>query len=163
MISRFYKNYFDSDLLITLNKLIENWETEVVCFKDADRDYEKNKVGQYFSAISNEANLKGLQCGWLVFGVNTEREIVGSEYLNTKELNNLKCEISAGTTGNISFIDIFEVYPIVNGEKKRVIMFWIPAATTSVPTEWQNRFYGRYDGSLSLLTIEDLGRDIQSG
>ena len=55
----------ESELLELLNKLIQNWETEVAEFKEAGKDYDKNKIGQYFSAISNEANLKGLQHGWL--------------------------------------------------------------------------------------------------
>ena len=46
------------DLIATLINLIKNWETEVVEFKEANRDYDKDKIGQYFSAISNEANLK---------------------------------------------------------------------------------------------------------
>ena len=108
------------DLIATLINLIKNWETEVVEFKEANRDYDKDKIGQYFSAISNEANLKGLQYGWLIFGVrNKDRKIVGSEYRNKKGLDTLKLEISEGTTGGISFIEIFEVYPIVDAEPKR--------------------------------------------
>jgi ATP-dependent DNA helicase RecG len=66
---------------------------------------------QYFSAISNEASLKGLQCGWLVFGVcNKTRKIVGTDYRDTRGLETLKHEIAQNTTGGITFIDIFEVY-----------------------------------------------------
>ena len=120
----------DSELCSILNKLILSWESEVVEFKEAGKDYDKNKIGQYFSAISNEANLKGLQHGWLVFGVrNKDRMIVGSDYRNSKGLDVLKQEISVGTTGGISFIEIYEVYPLIDGEKKRVILFQIPAAT----------------------------------
>ena len=121
----------DSELCSILNKLILSWESEVVEFKEAGKDYDKNKIVQYFSAISNEANLKGLQHGWLVFGVrNKDRMIVGSDYRNSKGLDVLKQEFSVGTTGGISFIEIYEVYPLIDGEKKRVILFQIPAATT---------------------------------
>ena len=66
-----------NDLLITLDNLIVNWENEVVEFKAANNDYDREKIGQYFSAISNEANLKGIQYGWLVFGVrNKDKEIL---------------------------------------------------------------------------------------
>ena len=51
----------NSELCEVLIKLIKNWETEVVEFKEAGKDYDKNKIGKYFSAISNEANLKRLQ------------------------------------------------------------------------------------------------------
>ena len=52
------------ELCSVLNKLILSWESEVVEFKEAGKDYDRNKIGQYFSAISNESNLKGLQHGW---------------------------------------------------------------------------------------------------
>ena len=66
-----------------------------------------------------------------MFGVrNKDRMIVGSDYRNSKGLDVLKQEISVGTTGGISFIEIYEVYPLIDGEKKRVNLFQIPAATT---------------------------------
>jgi ATP-dependent DNA helicase RecG len=149
----------DADLLITLNNLIANWENEVVEFKEANNDYDKKKIGQYFSAISNEANLKGFQHGWLVFGVrNNDRKIVGSDYRNSKGLQTLKHEISTGTTGGISFTDIFEVYPSVDGEKRRVVMFQIPAAATAIPTGWQNHYYGRNGESISALSVAEQDR-----
>jgi ATP-dependent DNA helicase RecG len=62
---------------------------------------------KYFSAISNEANLKGLQYGWLIFGVNNKtKAVVGSDCRNTRGLETLKHEIAQDTTGNMSFIDI---------------------------------------------------------
>ena len=152
-------NARNADLIATLNSLITNWETEVVEFKEANKDYDKDKIGQYFSAISNEANLKGLQYGWLVFGVrNKDRKIIGSEYRNKKGLDTLKLEIAQGTTGSISFIEIFEVYPLVDGEEKRVVMFQIPAAATAIPTGWHDHFYGRNGESLGALSVEELDR-----
>ena len=38
-----------------LNVLMERWETEIVEFKEAKGGYSEDKIGQYFSAISNEA------------------------------------------------------------------------------------------------------------
>lgn len=147
------------ELCSVLDRLISSWESEVVEFKEAGKDYDKNKIGQYFSAISNEANLKGLQHGWLVFGVrNKDRKIVGSDYRNNKGLDALKQEISMGTTGGISFIEIYEVYPVVNGEKKRVILFQIPAATTATPTGWNDHFYGRNGESLGALSVNEIDR-----
>lgn len=149
----------NDELCAILHNLISNWESEVAEFKEAGNDYDKNKIGQYFSAISNEANLKGLQYGWLVFGVrNKDRQIVGSEYRNNKGLETLKQEISVGATGGISFIEIYEAYPIVEGEKKRVVMFQIPAATTAIPTGWHDHFYGRNGESLGALSVEELDR-----
>ncbi len=148
-----------SELLQILDNLIINWENEVVEFKEANNDFDKDKIGQYFSAISNEANLKGLQYGWLVFGVrNKDKAIVGSDYRNTVGLETLKHEVSTLTTGGISFIEIYEVYPKVNEEECRVVMFQIPAAATAIPTGWKNHYYGRNGESLGALSVEELDR-----
>ena len=142
-------------MLNILHALIKSWENEVIEFKEANNDYDLNRIGQYFSALSNEANLKGLQHGWLVFGVrNKTHEIVGTDYRNKQGLEKLKHEIAQNTTGNISFIDIFEVYD----NTKRIIMFKIPAAVVAIPTAWKNHWYGREGESLSALSIEELDR-----
>jgi ATP-dependent DNA helicase RecG len=123
----------NAELLEILRGLIEDWEDEVVEFKQASNDFKLNEIGEYFSAISNEANLRGLQYGWLIFGVsNKTKTIVGSDYRSTSGLNTLKHEIAQDATGNMSFIDIFEVY---DGDK-RVVMFKIPAAVVAMPTAW---------------------------
>jgi len=132
----------DKELLIVLESLIKNWESEVVEFKEATNDFDKNKIGQYFSAISNEANLKQKQYGWLVFGVrNKGKQIVGSDYRDTHGLDILKQD-----------------YPETNNERKRVIMFQIPAAITATPTAWKGHYYGRNGESLGPLSVEELER-----
>lgn len=66
--------YDESDLLAQyyeiLMELMIHWENEIVEFKEAKGQYDTNKIGQYFSAISNEANLKRQQYGWLIFGIS---------------------------------------------------------------------------------------------
>lgn len=143
------------EMILTLYGLIENWENEVIEFKEAGKDYDRDKIGRYFSALSNEANLRGLQYGWLVFGLNNkERKIVGTGYRNSKGLDTLNHEIGSGTTGGMSFIDIYEVFPIVDGGEKRVVMFQIPAAITAIPTGWKNQEYARDGESLVPLSEE---------
>ena len=143
------------EMIITLYGLIDNWENEVIEFKEAEKDYDRDKIGRYFSALSNEANLRGLQYGWLVFGVNNkERKIVGTGYRNSKGLDTLKHEIGAGMTGGMSFIDIYEIFPVVDGVEKRVVMFQIPAAVTAIPTGWHNQEYARDGESLVPLSEE---------
>jgi ATP-dependent DNA helicase RecG len=145
----------NDELLQILRGLILHWEHEVVEFKQASNDYKQNEIGQYFSAISNEANLKGLQHGWLVFGVNNKtREIVNTDYRDTSGLESLKHEIAQNTIGGITFTDVFEVYDNVN----RVVMFKIPAAVTAIPTAWKGHYYGRDGESLSYLSLEELER-----
>jgi ATP-dependent DNA helicase RecG len=148
-------NKMNAELLEILHGLIENWENEVVEFKQASNDYKLDDIGKYFSAISNEANLKGLQYGWLVFGVNNKsKTIVSSDYRNTLGLETLKHEIAQNTTGNLSFLDIFEVYE----DDCRVVMFKIPAAVVAMPTAWKNHWYGREGESLGALSVEELDR-----
>ncbi|MEI6820531.1 MAG: RNA-binding domain-containing protein [Bacteroidota bacterium] len=147
------------ELIQILDELIVRYEYELVEFKEANNDFDKDKIGKYFSAISNEANLKDRQYGWLIFGIrDKDKKIVGSDYRDTNGLDKLKQEISNNTTGRITFIDIFEVYPEIGQEKKRVIMFKIPAAVTSIPTGWNNQYFGRNGESLVPLTLEELDR-----
>ena len=148
-------NKANVELHQTLIGLISNWEHEVIEFKQASKDYRQNDIGKYFSAISNEANMKGLQHGWLIFGVHDKiRGIVGTDYRDTQGLETLKYEISQNTTGGMTFSDIYEVF---DGDK-RVIMFKIPAAVTSTPTAWKGHWYGRSGESLGPLSQDEIDR-----
>ncbi|MBQ4086851.1 MAG: putative DNA binding domain-containing protein [Clostridia bacterium] len=150
----FDKKDGNDDVFSILEKLIENWENEIVEFKEASNDFSNDKIGKYFSAISNEANLQGVQCGWLVFGVNNKsKQITGTDYRDTQGLDNLKHQISINTTGGLTFNNIYEIYPEVDGEKKRIVMFQIPAAAVGIPTGWNNHFYARNGESLTALSI----------
>lgn len=143
------------ELLLKLQGLIANWENEVIEFKEAKNDYDFSKIGQYFSAISNEANLRNLQYGWLVFGVRErDKRIIGTSYRDKAGLLKLKGEIALHTNEYISFIEVFEVYPLVDGEEKRVIMFQIPAASAAIPTTWYGTPYGREGDSVVPLSLE---------
>ena len=53
--------YTDKQLKEKLSQMIESFESEVVEFKEARTNYSFNDIGKYFSALSNEANLRGLQ------------------------------------------------------------------------------------------------------
>lgn len=135
-----------------LQTLIERWEYEIVEFKEAKGQYSEDKIGQYFSAISNEANLKGKQYGWFVLGVseNKEKHPVGTSFKQGKSslLEKLKYTISRNITDEMTFLDVIELYPIYAGKKCRVLMFKIPAAIAGMPTAWNNRYYARNGDSL---------------
>ena len=60
----------DAEYYEILSNLMERWESEIVEFKEAKGQYSEDKIGQYFSAISNEANLRNQQYGWFVLGVS---------------------------------------------------------------------------------------------
>ena len=66
-------------------------ENEIVEFKEAKRTYDFTKLGKYFSALSNEANLKRVKQAWLVFGVKDNQAVVGTQFRPTaKDLQSLK-------------------------------------------------------------------------
>ena len=51
------------------NQLWDHSENEVVEFKKAETNFDVDELGKYFSAISNEANLRDHEFAWIVFGV----------------------------------------------------------------------------------------------
>lgn len=101
-----------SQLLEQLNALLTlPAETEWVEFKEAKSDYSFEKLGKYFSALSNEAALAGRSQGWLVFGVNNQHQVVGTHYRNSRShLDKLKKEIADKTNNRLSFIEIHELF-----------------------------------------------------
>ena len=134
------------------NNLRYHHEDEVVEFKKAENSFDFDDLGKYFSALSNEANLRDKSFGWLVFGVQDKtREIVGTSYKNSmKSLQKLKQDLSQHTTDNNTFRDIYEL----EVEDKRVLVFQIPAAPRGIPMAWQGHFYARRGESLAALDIK---------
>ncbi len=131
-------------------------ETEVFEFKEARNNYDFRKLGKYFSALSNEANLKGKPHAWLVFGIkDKDRTIVGTQFRKSlKDLHSLKGEIANKTTNHITFIENYELY-LPEG---RVIMFQIPAAPKGIPIAFEGHYYGRNGEELSPLNLEKIER-----
>ena len=85
-------HFFDYDSSIKnveyyeiLENLMERWEHEIVEFKEAKGNYDTDKIGRYFSAISNEANLRQQQYGWLIFGVSEKIKLSMWSELHIKE------------------------------------------------------------------------------
>lgn len=111
----------EAELEALLRQLIVDWENEVVEFKAAGEDYSTGTIGKYFSALSNEANLRGNASAWLVFGVdNKTHTIVGTKYGKEPErLSQLKMQITRDTEPRSSFKDIHEL----NLPEGRVLMF----------------------------------------
>ena len=143
----------DAEYYEILEMLMERWEYEIVEFKEAKGGYDTDKIGRYFSAISNEANLRQQQYGWFIFGVgeqNKTKQVVGTSFKKGDKslLERFKYEISKDTANGMTFYDIIEIFPIVNGKEYRVLMFKIPAATTGIPTDWKTNYYERAGESL---------------
>ena len=142
------------ELLIHLDGLITTWENEVVEFKQVGNDYDTDKIGRYFSALANEANLRVAEIAWLVFGVNNKtRTVVGSDYRPESErLQSTKMQIAENTEPSITFRNIHEL----NHPDGRVILFEIPAAPRGMPIAWKGHYYARAGESLVSLGLDKL-------
>lgn len=130
-------------------------ENELVEFKEAKNQYAFDKLGKYFSALSNEANLCGQNRAWLVLGVKDDRTVVGTQFrTKTADLMSLKKEIADKVTHRLTFIAIHEVaHP-----QGRVLLFEIPAAPQGLPIAWDGHYFGRDGESLGALNIEEIER-----
>lgn len=135
--------------------LATNDENEILEYKEAKNQYDFEKLGKYFSALANEANLMEKSDAWLIFGVKDDKSIVGTNFRNdTKSLHGLKAEIANHTTNRITFKDIYEVQT----DKGRVVMFKIPASPQGMPIAWRGHYYGRDGSELQPLNLEELER-----
>lgn len=122
----------DKELASHLATLISRWEYECVEFKEATDSFSTSDIGRYFSALSNEANLRKKDAAWLVFGVrNRDRKIVGTTYRQKSErLHSLKQQIADGAEPSTTFREIHELH-LPEG---RVLLFEIPPAPQGHPS-----------------------------
>ncbi|MDO5845196.1 MAG: ATP-binding protein [Methanocorpusculum sp.] len=142
----------DAELIGILDRLLKlPCENEVFELKEAKNDFDSNKLGKYFSALSNEANLNKVNCAWLVLGIADNKTVVGSHFCEgEKKLQGLKKEIGDKTNNRISFRGVSAF--VYHG--KRVVMFEIPPAVAGVPTSFMGLCYGRDGSSLVALSEE---------
>lgn len=138
------------DKLINIfQSLISHKESEVVEFKKAEKSFDFDDLGRYFSALSNEANLRGLEFAWLIFGYDEKKhEVVGTSYKNSEgALNNVKHDFAQHTTDGQTFREIIPI----EVEGKRILMFKIPASPRNIVMKWKGIAYGRDGESLKPL------------
>ena len=137
-----------------LASLISTWENEVIEFKQAGKNYPTEKIGEYFSALANEANLRGFEKAWLVFGIDNEtRTVIGSEYRPEHDhLQSTKMQISQSSEPSVTFRNIHELHD----PKGRVVLFEIPAAPRGMPISWKGHYFARSGESLTHLGIDKL-------
>lgn len=145
----------EAELTALLNRLLRlPAETEVVEFKEAGNNFDSTKLGKYFSALSNEANLRGHGAAWLVFGVSDQKEVKGSQYRPDRaHLDRLKGEVAAKVSNNLTFREIYELQ---TADGKRVIFFEIPPALRGNPTSWEGHYYARNGEELAALNLDKL-------
>ncbi len=95
-----------SEMPSLLLRIIADVETKVVEYKAAKQNYDFEDIGKYFSALSNEANLRKAECGWLFFGISNDRQIKGTAYRKDSQtpsvgLRRLKHEIAQYTNNDM--------------------------------------------------------------
>lgn len=134
-----------------LAHLLAAGESEIVEFKEAGDGYPMSDIGKYFSALANEANLRGGESGWLIFGVHDKtRTVVGTTYRqDPARLMALKQQITDGIEPATSFRDIH----VLETPGGRVVLFEVPAAPRGMPIAWQGHFYARNHDSLVPLSL----------
>ena len=118
-------------------------------FKKAENNFDFDDLGKYFSALSNEANLRGLPFAWLVFGYDEKKhEIIGTSYKDGEgALNKVKQDLTNNMSDGQTFREIIPVE--VDG--KRILMFKIPASPRNIVMKWKGIAYGRDGESLKPL------------
>lgn len=129
-------------------------EDEVLEFKEKKNGFDKDELGQYYSALANEATLRNKECAWILFGVKNDRTIIGTTVLSTKDqISSIKLNISNFTTNRAGFIEIY----VVKIDNKRVVLFQIPQSPGVVMT-YKGTAYGREGESLVSLSVEKINR-----
>lgn len=137
-----------------LDKLLAlSTETEVVEFKKAEFTYSKDKLGRYFSALSNEANLKDQASAWMVLGVLDDKTINGTS-ITDATINDYKKEMGDHTSPRATFTD---VHRITTGSGD-VLMFEIPRGPIGHVVTWKGHAYGRDGESLVALHEQERGQ-----
>lgn len=144
--------YTTTELEVLLQSLIDDWESEVVEFKQGGAGFSTHDIGKYFSALANEANLREVACAWLVFGVNDKtRKVEGSAYRpDSNNLHSLKQQIGNDTEPSVTLREIYEL----DTAGGRVILFQIPAAPRGLPIAWKGHFYAREGECLAALGMD---------
>lgn len=142
------------ELIVLLDQLVAGWENEVVEFKEATDNFSTSEIGRYFSALANEANLRGADAAWLVFGVsNRTRQVVGTGYrLESDRLQSLKMQIADDSEPSATFRNIHELEHAAG----RVVLMEVPPSPRGIPIAWKGHYYARAGESLTPLQLNKL-------
>ena len=127
--------------------------TEVVEFKQPGKSFDIEQFGRYFSALSNEANLRGHEAAWLVLGANDEKEQGFHFSANPTSITTFKDEIAAKVGSHLT---LRQIYPLPIAEGKGILFFEIPPARLGIPTAWAGCCYTRNGEKLEALSFDKL-------
>ena len=127
--------------------------TEVVEFKQPGKSFDFEQFGRYFSALSNEANLRGHGAAWLVLGANDEKEQGFHLSADPTSVTTFKEEIAAKVGSHLT---LRQIYPLQMAEGKGILFFEIPPARLGIPTSWAGCHYTRNGEKLEELSFDKL-------
>ena len=88
----------------------------------------------------------------MIFGVDNNGNIIGSEFRKSGSLHSLKKEITSGTNERLTFLEIYET--IIDNH--RLVAFQIPPAIQGIPTTWNGAAYARENESVCPLPMNKL-------
>ena len=128
--------------------------TEVVELIGPSRNFDFEQFGQYFSALSNEANLRGHGAAWLVWGVSDDRADDGIKFCpDLAYLNTFEKELAAKVDNNLT---LREVHKLSTAFGKNVLFFEVPPARSGQPTSWDGKSYYRNGEGLEEMSFDKL-------
>lgn len=116
------------------------YNAEEEWFEFKENWFEHHAIGEYISAISNAAALRGKESGYFIWGVNNEtHEIVGTTVNYQKDYNK---EPFQHYLARLLTPDLYFSFNEIEVQGKRVVVLDIPAAKT-VPTSFDGIRYIR--------------------
>lgn len=120
------------------------YNAEEEWFEFKENWFEHHAIGEYISAISNTAALRGKESGYFIWGVNNEtHEIVGTTVNYQKDYNK---EPFQHYLARLLTPDLYFSFNEIEVQGKRVVVLDIPAAKT-VPTSFDGIRYIRIGSS----------------
>lgn len=134
------------DLALFKELISYTYEKEWLEFKE--NWYDRKGIGEYISALSNSAAIKGTSFAYLIWGISDDgHNVVGTSFDYDKEEKgeNLKHYISRNLNPSINYE--FEEFTY---EGKRVVVLTIPCARL-VPTEFDKERFIRIGSSKEAL------------
>lgn len=120
------------------------YNAEEEWFEFKENWFEHHAIGEYISAISNAAALRGKESGYFIWGVNNEtHEIVGTTVNYQKDYNK---EPFQHYLARLLTPDLYFSFNEIEVQGKKVVVLDIPAAKT-VPTSFDGIRYIRIGSS----------------
>jgi ATP-dependent DNA helicase RecG len=131
-----------------LKKLLQSPENEHIEYKEAKAQYDVKKLMKYCVAFANEGG------GKLVFGVNDQRQIIGTQAF--KDTGAIKSKILEKLRIRVDIVELQD-------GNKRVLVFNIPARPRGTALHFEGAYFMRSGEELVPMTPDKLQRIFEEG